>query len=149
MNSEETQELMIRIEDEISKYEDPTEALNKYYRLIYQHGYIEIFSHNLNLKSCEFLDILRNIYEDKTFKDPDEKAEYILKAAHFKGVCERYDVPSNILVVNENMKFTFLNFSKNDVNILLKDGKRKMRRQYEDKWNESDEKAQVYIYLVR
>ena len=68
MNSEETQELMIRIEDEISKYEDPTEALNEYYRLIYQHGYIKIFSHNFNLKSCEFLDILRNIYEDKNFQ---------------------------------------------------------------------------------
>ena len=79
----------------------------------------------------------------KTFKDPDEKAEYILK-----GVCERYDVPSNTLVVNENMKFTFLNFWKNHVNILLKDGKRKMRREYEDKWNESDEKAQVYIYTL-
>ena len=55
----------------------------------------------------------------------------------------------NILIVNDNKKFTFLNSIKTFVKEeIIEKGKVKMRREYGNRWSEKDEEASIYIQFV-
>ena len=60
-----------------------------------------------------------------------------------------HSIVENILIVNVNKKFTFLNSIKTlDKDKIIEKGLIKMRREYGDEWREDDEK--IYeIVLVK
>ena len=58
----------------------------------------------------------------------------------------------NILIVNDNKKFTFLNTSKlNDLDKILEKGKTKLRREYLRTWEEGndDDEKKFRVVFVR
>ena len=60
-----------------------------------------------------------------------------------------HSIVENILIVNVNKKFTFLNSIKefNDHNKIIEKGLIKMRREYGDEWQEDDEKIYEIILV--
>ena len=148
MSSKEIQDLMMQIEDQIAHIQDPKEALEEYYGLIYEYGYLEIFANHRNLKSDEFQGVLRQRLRRNSFSEIDEMVEYIVKRSHFNRICDRYDTPQNVLVVNDRMKFTFTNNTKPGHETLLLEGKRKMRREYGTEWTDEDETAETKLSFV-
>ena len=59
-----------------------------------------------------------------------------------------YDTVENILIINVNKKFTFLNSIKTlDKDKIIEKGLIKMRREYGDEWREDDEKIYEIVFL--
>ena len=57
-------------------------------------------------------------------------------------------IVENILIVNVNKKFTFLNSTKtHDKDKIIEKGLIKMRREYGDEWREDDEKIYEIVLL--
>ena len=57
-------------------------------------------------------------------------------------------IVENILIVNVNKKFTFLNSIKTlDEDKIIEKGKIKMRREYGNKWREDDEKIYEIVLV--
>ena len=57
-------------------------------------------------------------------------------------------IVENILIVNVNNKFTFLNSIKTlDEDKIIEKGKIKMRREYGNKWREDDEEIYVIVFV--
>ena len=64
-----------------------------------------------------------------------------------KRTCEDYN--KNILIVNANKKFTFLNTEKRPCLIeIIEKGIIKMRREYGYKWGEDDERNFTIAYVI-
>ena len=102
------------------------------------------------MKSESYLIDLRN-YELKEHEneDIDEFIEHILNYSHMESA-GAHSIVENILIVNVNKKFTFLNSIKqlNNHNKIIEKGLIKMRREYGNEWKEDDEK--IYeIVLVK
>ena len=93
----------------------------------------------------------------KEYKDENiEKfIDRILRYANMK--CCPFSETQNILIVNGNRKFTFLNTTKRDIGNhpclydLSKKGETKLRREYEDRWIEGndDDKRKFLVLWVR
>ena len=82
-------------------------------------------------------------YEDK---DINEFISHVVKCS---GMTKSQYSAKNILIVNDNKKFTFLNSIKTFVkDEIIEKGKAKMRREYGDEWSEEDEETRMYIELV-
>ena len=100
------------------------------------------------MKSESYLIDLRN-YDLKEHEDEDidEFIEYILNYSHMESV-GAHSIVENVLIVNVNKKFTFLNSIKtlNEDKITEK-GKMKMRREYGDEWREDDEEIYVIVFV--
>ena len=59
-----------------------------------------------------------------------------------------HSIVENILIVNVNKKFTFLNSIKTlDEDKITEKGKIKMRREYGDEWREDDEDIYVIVFV--
>ena len=125
---------------------NPDERETKYQELLNELEYNEYFAYNTHLKSESYLNNLRN-YELKEHENQDI-SEFIGSILYYTHMipanCD--DEGQNILFVNVNKKFTFLNSI--DYTNLYERGLTKMRREYGNEWEEGDEK--IYeIVLVR
>ena len=59
-----------------------------------------------------------------------------------------HSIVENILIVNVNKKFTFLNSIKTlDEDKITEKGKIKMRREYGDEWREDDKEIYVIVFV--
>ena len=100
------------------------------------------------MKSESYLIDLRN-YDLKEHEDEDidEFIEYILNYSHMESV-GAHSIVENVLIVNVNKKFTFLNSIKTlDEDKITEKGKIKMRREYGDEWREDDEEIYVIVFV--
>ena len=137
-----------KIKERVSEIEDPEERLKKYEKLLNKLEYNEYYAYNPHLKSENCLINLRlglRSYEDESING---FIGYILNHSNMIN-CSGYSA-ENILIVNVNKKFTFLNSIKEIYNYdkIIEKGLIKMRREYGDEWKEDDEK--IYeIVLVR
>ena len=125
-----------------------------------------------NKESCEYIDeeelARRPYFKSKSYlinarmclrPDEDEDVERfidrILRYANMKD-CP-YSETQNILIVNGNKKFTFLNTTKQDIgnypclSDLWKKGETKLRREYEDQWIEGydDDRRKFSVLWVK
>ena len=101
------------------------------------------------MKSESYLIDLRN-YELKEHEneDIDDFIEYIVNYSHMESA-DAHSIVENILTLNVNKKFTFLNSIKTlDEDKITEKGLIKMRREYGDEWKEDDEKM-YEIVLVK
>ena len=130
-----------KISELVKKIEDPEEGLDKYEELLDKLEYNEYYAYNPHLKSNSYLIDLRN-YELKEHEneDIDDFIEYIVNYSHMESV-GAHSIVENILIVNVNKKFTFLNSIKTlDKDKIIEKGLIKMRREYGNEWREDDEK---------
>ena len=100
------------------------------------------------MKSESYLINLRN-YKLKEHEDEDidEFIEYILKYTRMAPAGGR-SIVENILIVNVNKKFTFLNSIKTlNVDKITEKGLIKMQREYGDEWGEDDKEIYVIVYV--
>ena len=113
--------------------------------------YDEYFAHNRHFKCESYLIGLRRYYlrgyEDENM---DDFIDRILHYTGMEGVPCSYK--QNILIVNDNKKFTFLNTSKlNDSDKILEKGKTKLRREYLRTWEEGndDDEEKFRVVFIR
>ena len=101
-----------KIEDLVSKIEDPEKRLNRYEALLNDLEYDEYFAHNLHFK-CESYLINARMYLEE-YKDEDIKKfiDRILYYTNMESV--PWPCAQTILIVNRKRKFTFLNNVKID-----------------------------------
>ena len=140
-----------KIEERVSKIEDPEESLDRYEALLNDLEYDEYFAHNLHFKSESYLINARMYLEE--YKDEDIK-NFIDRILYYTNM-ERTPWPcaQNILIVNCNRKFTFLNNVKIDTlnkitwDRVLEKGKTKLRREYLRTWEEGKD-GQEYTFEV-
>ena len=132
----------------VKKIEDPEERVDKYEELLDKLEYNEYYAYNPHLKSDSYLIDLRN-YKLKEHENEyiDDFIEYILDYSHMESV-GAYSIVENILIVNVNKKFTFLNSIKTlDMDKIKEKGLIKMQREYGDEWGEDDEKIYEIVLL--
>ena len=137
-----------KIIERVKEIEDPDEREEKYEELLDKLEYDVYYAYNPHLKSESFLIDLRN-YKLKEHKDEDiEKfIEYILKYSRMTPAGEG-SIGENILIVNVNTKFTFLNSIKIlNVDKITEKGLIKMQREYKDEWGEDDKEIYVIVYV--
>ena len=138
-----------KISELVKKIVDPEERIDKYEELLDKLEYNEYYAYNPHLKSDSYLINLRN-YELKEHEneDIDEFIYYILDYSHMESVGAHSIIVENILIVNVNKKFTFLNSIKTlDKDKIIENGLIKMRREYGDEWGEDDEKIYEIVFL--
>ena len=119
--------------DEFEKYEDHLNAIE----------YNEYYADNTHLKSESCLVNLRTVLSSYEDKDIQDFFDIVLKCSHMN--IATHHSAKNILIVNDNKKFTFLNSITDKI---TEKGKVKMRREYGDEWNEEDEEARIHIQFV-
>ena len=137
-----------KIIERVSKIEDPEERQEKYEELLKAIEYNEYYAYNPHMKSESYLINLRN-YELKKHEDEDTDKfiEHILNYSHME-TADALIIVENILIVNVNKKFTFLNSIKTlDEDKVIEKGKIKMRREYGDEWKEDDEEIYVIVFV--
>ena len=142
--------------ERVNKIEDPEEREDQYEQLLNALEYDEYFAHNHHFKCESSLIILRRYYlEGHEDKNIDEFVDLILSYTNMKRTfcpCKQ-----NILIVNGNRKFTFLNTSKLntgnklDWEKILEKGKTKLRREYLRTWEEGndDDEKEFKVVCVR
>ena len=143
-----TEEERRKIIERVSKIEDPEKRQEKYEELLKAIEYNEYYAYNPHMKSESYLINLRN-YELKKHEDEDidKFIEHILNYSHME-TADALIIVENILIVNVNKKFTFLNSIKTlDEDKLTEKGKIKMRREYGDEWKEDDEEIYVIVFV--
>ena len=131
-----TEEERRKISELVKKIEDPEERLDKYEELLDKLEYNEYYAYNPHLKSESYLINLRMRLD--TLKNLDFSS-FIWEILSYSNMIEANsdDEAQNILIVNVNKKFTFLNSI--DYNNLIERGLAKLRREYGNEWGESDE----------
>ena len=138
-----------KIEKRVREIEDPEKRLEKYEELLDKLEYNEYYAYNPHLKSESYLIDLRNYdLKEHENEDIDDFIEYIVNYSQVESVGV-HSIVENILIVNVNKKFTFLNSIKTlDKDKIIEKGLIKMRREYGDERREDDEK--IYeIVLVK
>ena len=129
-----------KIEERVSKIEDPEESQALYEELLYALGYDEYFVRQPHFKSESYLINARMCIRPHEDEDIERFIDRILRYTNMQRTL--WPCARNILIVNRNRKFTFLNISKVDVwNKISRDeisekGKTKLRREYLDTWDE-------------
>ena len=140
-----------KIEERVSKIEDPEESQALYEELLYALGYDEYFARRPHFKSESYLINMRMCLKPNEDEDIERFIDRILRYTNMQRApwpCAR-----NILIVNCNRKFTFLNISKIDMwNKISRDeisekGKTKLRREYLGTWDEGKD-GQEYKFEV-
>ena len=134
-----------KIIERVREIEDSDERETKCEELLNELEYTEYFAYNTHLKSESYLINLR--YALNKHKN-DDISSFIGSILYYTHMIEANsdDEGQNILFVNVNKKFTFLNSL--DYTNLNERGLTKMRREYGNEWKEDDEK--IYeIVLVR
>ena len=135
-----------KIEERILReIKDPEEQLDKIQLELEKLEYNEYFAYNPHFFNDYRLSVLR----DKLKRDVPENIKthdfitYILDKSQMYNCSDSHS--ENILIVNVNKKFTFLNSLKKikDYYKMIERGLAKMKREYGDEWKEGDEK--IYI----
>ena len=142
--------------ERVNKIEDPEERADRYEQLLNALEYNEYFAYNRHFKCESSLINLRRYYlEGYEDKNIDEFIDRILR---YSGMIRTFcPCKQNILVVNGNRKFTFLNTSKLntgnklDWEKILEKGKTKLRREYLRTWEEGndDDEKKFTVVCVR
>ena len=144
------------IEERVSKIEDPEEREAQCEQLLNALEYDEYFAHNPHFKSESSLIILRRYYlKGHEDKNTDDFINVILRHTNMKR-CP-FSETQNILIVNGNKKFTFLNTTKRNIGNhpclydLSKKGETKLRREYGSRWIEGydDDKRKFSVLWVK
>ena len=139
------------IKERVSKIEDPEKRLARYEALLDALEYNEYFAHNRHFKSDSYLINMRMFLEPGEDEDIDEFIDRILIYANMEPAS--WPCMQNILIVNRNKKFTFLNNVKIDTlnkinwDRILEKGKTKLRREYLRTWEEGKDDLE-YTYEV-
>ena len=131
-----------KIEERVSKIEDPEERLDRYEDLLNDLEYDEYFACRPHFKCESYLINMRMSLKPDEDEDEDIK-KFIDRILRYTNI-ERTPWPcaQNVLIVNRNRKFTFLNISKIDTlnkitwDRILEKGKTKLRREYLRTWEE-------------
>ena len=141
-------------EERVSKIEDPEKREDRYEQLLNALEYDEYFACNRHLKCESYLINLRMRLEGYKDENIDEFVDRILRytnITHTFCPCKQ-----NILIVNGNRKFTFLNTgkvntgNKLDWEKILEKGKTKLRREYLRTWGEGDDNEKKFkVVCVR
>ena len=109
--------------------------------------YDEYYAYNPHLKSESYLINLRDLLEEHEDEDIDKFIEHILNHSNMEPTCILIIV-KNILIVNVNKKFTFLNSVKTlDEDKIIEKGKIKMPREYGNEWREDDEEIYEIVFV--
>ena len=143
-----------KIEERVSKIEDPEKSQALYEELLYALGYDEYFACRPYFKSESYLINMRMYLGPDEDEDIERFIDRILRYTNMQRApwpCAR-----NVLIVNPNRKFTFLNISKVDasnkigMDRILKKGKTKLRREYLRTWTEGkdDQKHRFEVVFV-
>ena len=143
-----TEEERRKIIERVNEIEDLEKRQEKYDKLLMALEYDEYFAYNPHMKSESYLIDLRNFtLKEHEDEDIDKLIGHILNYSHMVPAGAPIIV-ENILIVNVNKKFTFLNSIKTlDEDKIIEKGKIKMRREYGNEWREDDE--EIYeIVLV-
>ena len=134
-----------KIEERVSKTADPEERLETYERLLNAIEYNEYYAYNPHMKSESYLNNLRKdlrLYED------EDGEEFFYRILHYSRMdrCSENSA-ENILVLNINKKFTFLNNTKKTISKgeIIK----KLQREYGDKWTQDDARYEFMWVYVR
>ena len=145
------------IEERVSKIEDPEEREARYNQLLNALGYDEYFAHNPHFKSVSNL-INTRIYVGYLTNEDEDIERFIDRILRYSNMkrCP-YSETQNILIVNGNRKFTFLNTTKQDIgnypclSDLWKKGETKLRREYRSQWIEGydDDKSKFLVLWVK
>ena len=130
-----------KIIERVNEIEDLEKRQEKYDELLKALKYNKYYANNPHLKSESFLIYLRDLLGEREDEDIDEFIHHILNHSYM-GNCFPFFRIKNILIVNVNKKFTFLNNSVKtfDADKIIEKGKIKMQREYGNKWGEDDEK---------
>ena len=140
-----------KIEERVSKIEDPEKSQALYEELLYALGYDEYFARRPYFKSESYLINMRMCIRPDKDEDILQFVDRILRYTNMQRT--PWSCAQNVLIVNRRRKFTFLNISKVDasnrigMNIILKKGKTKLRREYLRTW-EKGEDNQKYRFEV-
>ena len=143
------------IEERDSKIEDPEEREARCEQLLNALEYDEYFALNPHFKSESYLINMRMCLRSDEDEDIKRFIDGILRYTNMKR-CP-FSETQNILIVNGNRKFTFLNTTKRDIGNrpclydLSKKGETKLRREYGDRWIEGydDDKRKFSVLWVR
>ena len=135
-----------KIIERVSEIEEPEKRQEKYEELLNAIEYNEYYAYNPYMKSESYLIDLRNYnLKEHEDEDIDEFIEYILNYSHMESV-DAHSIVENVLIVNVNKRFTFLNSIKTlDQDKITEKGK--MRREYGDEWREDDEEIYVIVFV--
>ena len=120
-----------KIIERVNEIEDLEKRQETYDELLMALEYDEYYAYNPHLKSESNLIILRR-YELKEHEDEDidKFIEHILNYSRMEPA-GAHSIVKNILIVNVNKKFTFLNSVKKlDEDKIIEKGKIKMQREY-------------------
>ena len=111
--------------------------------------YDEYFAYNPHMKSESYLIDLRNYtLKEHEDEDIDKFIRHILNYSNIVPAGAPIIV-ENILIVNVNKKFMFLNSIKTlDEDKIIEKGKIKMRREYGNKWREDDEEIYEIVFVM-
>ena len=136
-----------KIEKLVKEIEDPEEREEKYKELLDKLEYNDYYADNPHLKCDSYLTNLRLRLKEHENEDVDEFVDYIVDYCEMVSVDVHFYV-ENILIVNVNKKFTFLNSVKTlDKKKIIEKRLIKMRREYGDEWGEDDEKVYEIVFL--
>ena len=140
---EEAREILERVKE----MEDPEKRQDKYEELLDGIEYNEYYAYNPHMKSESCLINMRIYIHEHEDEDIDEFIRHIPNYSRMK-TADALILAKNILIVNVNKKFTFLNSVKTfDEDKIIEKGKIKMRREYEDEWGEDDEKIYKILFV--
>ena len=141
-----------KIEELVSKIEDPEERLDRYEDLLNDLEYDEYFAHNLHFKCESYLINMRMCLKPGKDEDINEFIGRILCYANMTHT--PWPCAQNILIMNHNKKFTFLNNVKIDAlnkinwDRILEKGKTKLRREYLHTWEEGKDDQEYKFEVV-
>ena len=136
-----------KIIDHVNEIEDLEKRQEKYDELLMALEYDEYYAYNPHLKSESYSINLRNLLEEHEDEDIDKFIEHILNYSNMEPTGAPIIV-KNILIVNVNKKFMFLNSVKTlDEDKIIEKGKIKMRREYGDKWRKDDEEIYEIVFV--
>ena len=134
-----------KIIERVNEIEDLEKRQEKYDELLMALEYDEYYAYNPHLKSESYLINLRDLLEDE---DIDKFIDHILNHSNMEPTCIPIIV-KNILIVNVNKKFTFLNSVKTlDEDKIIEKGKIKMQREYGYNWREDDEEIYKIVFVI-
>ena len=135
-----------KIIERVNEIQDPDEREFQYEELLNALEYNEYFAYNPHFKCEDSLINLRRYSKGGEDEDIDEFIDRILYCTNMTPTYE--PIIKNILIVNANKKFTFLNTTKSlGMHEVIEKGIIKMRREYEDQWGEDDEKNFKIAYV--
>ena len=137
-----------KIIERVNEIEDLEKRQEKYDELLMALEYNEYYAYNPHLKSEGYLINLRDSLEKHEDEDIDKFIDHILNYSNMEPIRIPIIV-KNILIVNANKKFTFLNSLKTlDEDKIIEKGKIKMQREYGYKWREDDEEIYKIVFVI-